>query len=62
MYLLGKRKRRVSNKIAQPYDTTLKTWVKENPAEILPVLLPGSISVRENRHNLFLGESQDTGN
>lgn len=29
--------------MAQPYDTTLKTWVKENPAEILPVLLPGSI-------------------
>jgi hypothetical protein len=43
MHLLGKRKKSASDKIAQPYDTTLKTWVKENPKEILPVLLPGAI-------------------
>ncbi len=43
MHPLGKRKKSASDRIAQPYDTTLKTWVKENPNEILPVLLPGSI-------------------
>lgn len=40
---MSKRRKSASTKIAQPYDTTLKTWVKENPQEILPVLLPGSI-------------------
>lgn len=40
---MRKRKNSSSDKVAQPYDTTLKTWVKENPAEILPVLLPGAV-------------------
>ena len=37
--LLIRRKRKT---IAQPYDTSLKTWVKEDPAHIIPLLLPGA--------------------
>jgi len=36
-----KRRRQPKQQQAQPYDTSLKTWVKERPADILPVLLPG---------------------
>lgn len=40
---MAKYRKSSANAKGQPYDTTLKTWVKENPAEILPVLLPGAI-------------------
>ena len=33
----------MSSQIPQPYDTTLKTWVEEQPQEILPELLPGAV-------------------
>jgi hypothetical protein len=28
--------------LAQPYDTTFKDWIRQQPANILPVLLPGA--------------------
>lgn len=31
------------NTQGQPYDTTLKGWLRENPQDILPQLLPGAI-------------------
>jgi hypothetical protein len=40
---LAKRRKSSANWKGQPYDTTLKTWIKENPQEILPILLPGAI-------------------
>lgn len=40
---MAKRKKKAFDPTLQPYDTTLKTWVKENPADILPVLVPGAI-------------------
>jgi hypothetical protein len=33
----------MSSQLPQPYDTTLKTWVEEQPQEILPELLPGAV-------------------
>lgn len=36
------RKRRVQSKKSQPYDTSLKQWVKNDPNHIIPVLLPGA--------------------
>jgi len=39
---LRKSRRRQPRQQAQPYDTSLKTWVKERPADILPILLPGT--------------------
>jgi hypothetical protein len=39
---LAKRKKRVTNAKSQRYDTSLKTWVKEDPESIIPVLLPGA--------------------
>ena len=36
------RKRRVQIKKSQPYDTSLKQWVKRDPATIIPVLIPGA--------------------
>lgn len=40
---MSNRKKKSFHLILQPYDTTLKTWVKENPSEILPVIVPGAI-------------------
>ncbi len=40
---MAKRRKSSANWKGQPYDTTLKTWIKENPQEILPILLPGAI-------------------
>jgi F0F1-type ATP synthase membrane subunit b/b' len=39
---LARRKKRVANPKSQRYDTSLKTWVKEDPESIIPVLLPGA--------------------
>jgi len=38
-----KNKRRPDQERQQPFDTTLKTWIKEQAREILPVLLPGAM-------------------
>ena len=40
---MRKPKRRIFRPESQPYDTSLKGWVKDNPASIIPVLLPGAI-------------------
>ena len=37
-----KGKPRFSRKGNQPYDTSFKQWVKNDPQTIIPVLLPGA--------------------
>ena len=40
---MRKPRRRTSRPQSQPYDTSLKGWVKDNPASIIPVLLPDAV-------------------
>ncbi len=40
---MRKSKRRTARQQSQPYDTSLKGWVKDNPVNIIPVLLPGAV-------------------
>ena len=39
---MPKQKTRIVEDVSQPYDTSLKGWVKTQPAQILPLLLPGA--------------------
>ena len=39
---MRKSKRPMRPQKSQPYDTSLKGWVKDNPENIIPVLLPGA--------------------
>jgi hypothetical protein len=40
---LRKRTKHTFGQKSQPYDTSLKTWVKEDPTHIIPTILPGAV-------------------
>jgi hypothetical protein len=44
---LRKKSTRFFSKKSQQYDTSLKGWVKKQPAQILPQLLPGAVYIED---------------